>query len=62
MSFGPNNKDQTPHRILTAMIAAGAVMTMVSFAMKLGPGPVKTGLEGAVSRAGLAVTSLQVVR
>ena len=57
MNFGADSADRASRRILTAMILCGAMLTMLSFAMQIGPDTFKSRLQGLVTHAGSLVSS-----
>jgi len=57
MNFGADSADRASRRILAAMIFCGAMLTMLSFAMQMGPDTFKSRLQGLVTNAGALVSS-----
>ena len=48
---GTANMDRVARRILAAMIVCGAILTALSFAMKIDSGSVKSRLSGLVGHS-----------
>jgi hypothetical protein len=62
MSLGTDVKDRKSHRILAIMIAAGATLTTLSFAMNVDAGRLKSKLQGLVLQTGTVVHSSEASR
>jgi hypothetical protein len=62
LSLGTDVKDRKLRLTLGVMIAAGATLTMLSFAMNVDAGQVKSKLQSLVLRTGPVVHSSEASR